>query len=220
MIDWQGKNVAVVPGEWIVAIKPGAANLGAKTSVQTLVSAAATMANLPSLVLKQDLALAGLSLVQAAPEVTYDQLCAALSKVPGFAYLEPNFRVQASAMPNDPSFSQLYGLHNTGQTGGLNDADIDMPEAWDLATGNGSVIIGVIDTGVDYTHRTSQQTCGAIRGRSPVTGWTTTTTVSSTTFMGGTSPTMTATPWTITTMEHMFPGRLPLLATTTSAWSV
>ncbi|MEB3881890.1 S8 family serine peptidase, partial [Lyngbya sp. CCY1209] len=40
---------------------------------------------------------------------------------------------------------------NTGQTGGTPDADIDAPEAWDVQTGN-DVVVGVIDTGVDYNH--------------------------------------------------------------------
>jgi subtilisin family serine protease len=54
--------------------------------------------------------------------------------------------------PNDPFFSYLYGLHNTGQTGGTADADIDAPEAWATTTGSSSVIVAVIDTGIDYTH--------------------------------------------------------------------
>jgi hypothetical protein len=49
-------------------------------------------------------------------------------------------------------FSDLWGMHNTGQTGGTADADIDAPEAWEIATGTDSVIVAVIDTGVDYTH--------------------------------------------------------------------
>ncbi|MBI1882662.1 MAG: S8 family serine peptidase [Chlamydiae bacterium] len=68
-------------------------------------------------------------------------------------YAEPNYVVQAlSTFPNDSSFSQLYGLHNTGQTGGTADADIDAPEAWDTTKGASSVVVAVIDTGVDYTH--------------------------------------------------------------------
>ncbi|WP_170863959.1 S8 family serine peptidase, partial [Microcystis aeruginosa] len=45
------------------------------------------------------------------------------------------------------------GLHNTGQSGGTPDADIDAPEAWDIQTGNPNLVIGVIDTGVDYNHQ-------------------------------------------------------------------
>ncbi|MBI4842746.1 MAG: S8 family serine peptidase [Nitrospirae bacterium] len=67
-------------------------------------------------------------------------------------YAEPNYIVHALATPNDTSFSQLWGLHNTGQSGGTADADIDAPEAWDITTGSDSVIIAVVDTGVAYNH--------------------------------------------------------------------
>ena len=49
-------------------------------------------------------------------------------------------------------FGSLYGLHNTGQSGGTTDADIDAPAAWDITTGSDTVVVAVIDTGVDYTH--------------------------------------------------------------------
>ena len=65
---------------------------------------------------------------------------------------EPDFIVHAISTPNDSSFPQLYGLHNTGQTGGTADADIDAPEAWEITTGSRAVRVGVIDTGIDYTH--------------------------------------------------------------------
>ncbi len=78
---------------------------------------------------------------------------AELSKEPSVEYAEPNYIVHAiETVPNDPSLSGLWGLNNTGQTGGTADADIDAPEAWDVQTGNGQVIIGVIDTGVDIDH--------------------------------------------------------------------
>lgn len=67
-------------------------------------------------------------------------------------YAEPNYRRTLQATPNDTSFNSLWGLHNTGQTGGTADADIDAPEAWDLSTGSNDVIVAVFDTGVDYTH--------------------------------------------------------------------
>jgi hypothetical protein len=51
-----------------------------------------------------------------------------------------------------PRFGELWGLENFAQTGGTNDADIDAAGAWDVNTGSGSLIVAVIDTGVDYTH--------------------------------------------------------------------
>ena len=71
---------------------------------------------------------------------------------PDVLYAEPDYQVRLAAMPNDPRFDSLWGLNNTGQTGGVADADIDAPEAWDITTGGGSAIVAVIDTGVDYTH--------------------------------------------------------------------
>ncbi|NQT15802.1 MAG: S8 family serine peptidase, partial [Planctomycetes bacterium] len=71
---------------------------------------------------------------------------------PYVAYYEPDSVVQTQAIPNDGSFSNLWGMHNTGQTGGAVDADIDAPEAWDLVTGAESIVVGVIDSGIDYNH--------------------------------------------------------------------
>lgn len=71
---------------------------------------------------------------------------------PKVEYAEPNFIYSINLIPNDPLFNNLWGLNNTGQTGGTPDADIDAPEAWDIQTGSDIVVVGVIDTGVDYTH--------------------------------------------------------------------
>jgi subtilisin family serine protease len=64
---------------------------------------------------------------------------------------EMDARISIASLPDDPGFSQLWGLNNTGQTGGTADADVDAPEAWNIETGTG-VMVGVIDTGIDYTH--------------------------------------------------------------------
>jgi thermitase len=73
------------------------------------------------------------------------------------SYAEPNFILRTTAVPNDPLFSELYGLNNVGQTGGRTDADIDAPEGWDAAglgsfPAGGGVKIGIVDTGIDQTH--------------------------------------------------------------------
>lgn len=71
---------------------------------------------------------------------------------PGVRYVEPDFVITAAATPNDPSYSRLWGLHNTGRTGGVADADMDVAEAWDVTTGDRSAVVAVIDTGIDYRH--------------------------------------------------------------------
>lgn len=75
-----------------------------------------------------------------------------IAQIPGVVYVEPNYTYQLFDVPNDPSFSKLYGLHNDGQTGGKVDADIDAPEAWNITKGSRDIIVGVHDTGCDYTH--------------------------------------------------------------------
>ncbi|MGD8500909.1 MAG: S8 family peptidase, partial [Phycisphaerales bacterium] len=67
-------------------------------------------------------------------------------------YAEPDYSYKLLLTPNDPNFPDLWGLDNTGQTGGTDDADIDAPEAWDLHTGDPDIIVAVTDTGIDYTH--------------------------------------------------------------------
>jgi PKD repeat protein len=55
-------------------------------------------------------------------------------------------------VPNDPRYNDQWHYHNTGQQSGTPDADIDLPEAWDIIKGNTDVIVAIIDQGVDYTH--------------------------------------------------------------------
>lgn len=71
---------------------------------------------------------------------------------PDVEYAEPNYLRRISLTPDDPDFSKLWGFHNTGQTGGSEDADIDAPEAWDTQTGSGTVVVAVLDTGADLDH--------------------------------------------------------------------
>ena len=81
-----------------------------------------------------------------------------LERDPRVEYAEPNFvlRTANHGDPGDADFHELWGLHNVGQpvsgVAGAFDADIDALEAWQVTQGSPNVVVGVIDSGVDYTH--------------------------------------------------------------------
>ncbi len=70
-------------------------------------------------------------------------------------FAEPDWVVYALATPTDSAFTdgRLWGLRNYGQSGGVAGADIGAVSAWDITTGDPSIIVGIIDTGIRYTHQ-------------------------------------------------------------------
>ena len=54
--------------------------------------------------------------------------------------------------PNDPRYAEQWHYNNTGQTGGTVDADIDLPEAWDIEKGFSEVVVCIQDQGVQANH--------------------------------------------------------------------
>jgi len=133
----QGKKPEAVPGEFIVKWKTDVPSPIINTLMHSM--SATLVDSFPEI---------GVSLVRvppAAPNVL------TLSN-PRIEYIEPNYIYRTSIVPNDPQYGELWGMNNTGQTGGTNDADLDAPEAWDTQTGSDSTLIAVIDTGVDYNH--------------------------------------------------------------------
>ncbi|HLN62829.1 MAG TPA: S8 family peptidase [Symbiobacteriaceae bacterium] len=68
-------------------------------------------------------------------------LVEALSKNPNVEYAEPDYIATADWTPNDPSFGSQWGPQN-----------VQAPAAWDYTKGSSSVLIAVVDTGVDLDH--------------------------------------------------------------------
>ena len=73
---------------------------------------------------------------------------ARLRKLPGVAYAEPNYLARAAAVPpgeaaypNDPSFTDQWYARR-----------IYAPEAWAVTLGSSTLIVAVIDSGVDRKH--------------------------------------------------------------------
>ena len=57
-------------------------------------------------------------------------------------YAQPNYIQTAYKIPNDPLWDDLYHL-----------PQIQAPAAWDITQGDSSVVVAIIDTGVDYDHK-------------------------------------------------------------------
>ncbi|HKQ61612.1 MAG TPA: S8 family serine peptidase, partial [Candidatus Polarisedimenticolaceae bacterium] len=83
---------------------------------------------------------------------TVEQAIARYAGDPAVQYIEPNYLVEAAAIPDDPRFPELWGLRNVGQTGGTPGADIAATLAWDVFTGAPGLVIAVVDSGVDVEH--------------------------------------------------------------------
>lgn len=108
--------------------------------------------SLGSKVKKSVKSVAGLQVIEVGPGKSVDKVLKQYQKDPSVIYAELDSKIKLKVIPNDTSFSELWGLNNTGQTGGVNDADINAPQAWDVTQGDSNVIVAVVDTGIDYEH--------------------------------------------------------------------
>src|SRR5207249_4084523 len=56
-------------------------------------------------------------------------------------FAEPEYLIDPDALPNDPYYASQWHL-----------SKIQAPQAWDLSTGANTVIIAILDTGIDASH--------------------------------------------------------------------
>ncbi|MFY7993717.1 MAG: S8 family peptidase [Bacteriovoracaceae bacterium] len=72
-------------------------------------------------------------------------------------FAEFGYRVHSNQLPKDRFTLQQWGLFNQGQDlpmgiQGKKGADIKVAEAWAISKGSKEIIVGVIDSGIDYKH--------------------------------------------------------------------
>lgn len=147
-----------VPGEVIVKYRTESDAQTAKAARQRL-----------GLTVRRTLA-HGRAHLLALPSVTdVERLLPVLAADPAIEFVEPNFiRERRIALPNDPLLTHQWGLHSTGQANFATDdpelasiigADMNLAAAWDAdgdgspdRTGDGSVVVAIIDDAIDTTH--------------------------------------------------------------------
>ena len=76
-----------------------------------------------------------------------DEVMAAYRSDPNVESVEPIGIHTVLATPNDPYYSLQWHLNQTS------DKDMDAPEAWNSETGDSSIIVAIMDTGVRYFHK-------------------------------------------------------------------
>lgn len=78
----------------------------------------------------------------------------ALASCPDVVWAETIFRhpSRPKHIPSDAGFTNQWYLHNTGQGDATINHDIDATRAWDLTLGTSSVVIAILDDGVDLAH--------------------------------------------------------------------
>jgi len=124
-----------VAGEVLVKFKP-------VISAQNRISALAIRGH----ALEASLDQRGWVQVKIGEGQTVEQALALYRNDPDIEHVQPNYIYHAAAVPNDPQYGQLWGFKNTGTAG----ADINIEKAWDHITDCSSVVVAVIDTGINY----------------------------------------------------------------------
>jgi len=103
-------------------------------------------------VVKRYRAIENLQLVEIPSGDQAEKVFSDLKVDPNVEYIEKDQPIYLRAIPDDEKFSELWSLHNNGDSYGIEDADINATEAWELETGDSDIVLAIIDTGIDYTH--------------------------------------------------------------------
>jgi len=88
----------------------------------------------------------------SSPAATRQAVLVWAAHTPSVSTFEPDLVVRAASVPNDPLFSKQWSLLNVGQYAGTIGVDIHAPQAWDVTTGSRSIVVAVVDSGIDITH--------------------------------------------------------------------
>ncbi|MBI5766369.1 MAG: S8 family serine peptidase [Verrucomicrobia bacterium] len=100
--------------------------------------------------------LGDLRIIEVPAGESVDREIARLQATGLYEFVERDYLEKPDATPNDPSFPAQWSLNNTGFAqiaGGLAGSDIKAVAAWDIIREAPNVVVAVIDTGINVTHR-------------------------------------------------------------------
>ncbi len=120
-----------VPEEVLAKLRPGVSSARRQEIFATL--GLTELEHLP------ELRLSHLRLPQG---LALDQALRQLSDLPEVEYAEPNYVFHAAVLPNDQLYVRQSWYYEL----------IEVPQAWDVGRGDPSIIVAVLDSGVDVSH--------------------------------------------------------------------
>jgi subtilisin family serine protease len=139
-----------VPGEVLVKFKPTAGTQERMAAMAARGHSVVASLNQP-----------GWAQVKVGAGQTMETALTAYRDDPNVEYVQPNYLYHAAAMPNDSQYGQLWAFKNTGQTvttgtfvpnAGTAGDDLNIEPAWDRVTDCSSVVVALLDSGVNYAH--------------------------------------------------------------------
>lgn len=151
-VNWDGQNAEVVSGQYILRMTETGVFSNQRAIDVTNQAAAKlgmTFTNIRSI------ARGRYTVFNTSVTLTPAQVKAVAAAIPAIDGIEPDRVFDVQRLPNDPSLDLQWFHNNTGQfinQPGKVGADIKSQTAWDVTIGSRNTVIGVVDTGVDYTH--------------------------------------------------------------------
>jgi len=93
----------------------------------------------------------GWHVVSVPEQSEFKSTLARLKQNPGVAFAEPDYEIYLHSLPNDELYDQQWSFDDSNIPDSTGNS-INAPAAWDQTLADSSVVIAVIDTGIDYRH--------------------------------------------------------------------
>ncbi len=147
-----------VPGELLVQFAPNATAIQRASAISAVGGQSAESIHTPTM---RALGTGMLERVKVRNDIALDKVIAALERRPSVQFAEPNYLYRPAVVSNDSYYTNgsLWGMYGSdspnavGLAGTTNQFGIDAERAWnDNVTGSSSVVVGVIDEGIQVTH--------------------------------------------------------------------
>lgn len=141
------KNISILPGKIIIKFKASLGDNAAGPAAQAVFNQCQAQQveklfkNHKPLKKVDTIGLDRIYQVQVDDNMSITEMCKSLNRLPEVEYAEPVYVCHPEAVPNDPFYSRQYFL-----------PQIKAEAAWDIAKGDSNIIIGIVDTGVDWDH--------------------------------------------------------------------